>query len=199
MIAGMLFQQLNEGFIDHNALIVGLFMGLSFGVLELFMMAKLNKKIKQLPIVSIIHIKAFIYTLIVYFISNFLVLILVFLEAKTIDEFYSGLFKPIQLYLIIFAICFFSTSIFFMQINRLLGGGVFVRFLFGKYNKPVVEERIFMFLDVKSSTTLAEKLGLRKYHSLLNTFFHHISEQVINTKAEILQYVGHEVVFTRET
>ena len=199
MIAGMLFQQLNEGFIDHNSFIVGLALGIGFGVLELFLMRKLNKKIRTLPILSIILIKTLIYTLIIYFISNVLGLFAGLLEGKTIDEFYINLFKPYQYYLIIYSLIIFSIVVFFMQISRLLGEGVLLKFLFGKYNKPVEEERIFMFLDLKSSTTFAEKLGHKKFYSLLNTFFHHISEPVIATKAEIYQYVGDEVVFTWKT
>ncbi len=199
MIAGMLFQQLKEGFIDHNAFIVGLVMGLGFGVLELFLMTKLNKKIKDFPLLSIIIIKTLIYTMIVYFITNVLGFIAFLLEGKTMDEFYSSLLKPFQFFLIIYSLCLFSIYIFFMQISRLLGEGVLLKFLFGKYNKPVEEERIFMFLDMKSSTTLAEKMGHKKFYSLLNTFFHHITEPVITTKAEIYQYVGDEVVFTWTT
>ncbi|MFC2083436.1 adenylate/guanylate cyclase domain-containing protein [Bacteroidota bacterium] len=199
MIAGILYQKLNEGFIDQNAFIVGLVMGLCFGVLELFLITKLNNKLKILPIVSIILIKTFIYTLIIYFIANVLGLVVGFFEGKTIDEFYSSLLQPFQFYLVLYSLGIFSVMIFFMQISRLLGEGVLLKFLFGKYNKPVEEERIFMFLDIKSSTTFAEKLGHKKFYSLLNTFFHHISEPVITTKAEIYQYVGDEVVFTWKT
>jgi adenylate cyclase len=53
-----------------------------------------------------------------------------------------------------------------------------------------------MFLDLKSSTTLAEKLGGQKYFSLLNTFFRDISEPILEREAEIYQYVGDEVVLT---
>ncbi len=53
-----------------------------------------------------------------------------------------------------------------------------------------------MFLDIKSSTTIAEQLGLENYYSLLNYFFHEISELVRSTKAEIYQYIGDEVVLT---
>ncbi len=56
-----------------------------------------------------------------------------------------------------------------------------------------------MFLDMKSSTTLAEQLGLEKYYSLLNDCFHEISGPARKTNAEIYQYVGDEVVFTWKT
>jgi adenylate cyclase len=199
MIAGMLFQRLKDGYINHNAFIVGLALGLGFGIIELFLMRNLNRRIRAQPILTIIIIKTFIYTSIVYIISNFLGLVVGLLAGKTMNEFYAILLKPFQFYLIIYSLILFSFMVFFMQISRLLGEGVLVKFLFGKYIKPIEEERIFMFLDMKSSTTFAEKLGHKKFYALLNTFFHHISEPVITTKAEIYQYVGDEVVFTWKT
>ena len=53
-----------------------------------------------------------------------------------------------------------------------------------------------MFLDMKSSTTLAETLGGQQYFSLLNTFFRDISEPILERGAEIYQYIGDEVVLT---
>jgi adenylate cyclase len=53
-----------------------------------------------------------------------------------------------------------------------------------------------MFLDMKSSTTIAERLGHVRFYRLLNELFHEISQPVLQTKAEIYQYVGDEVVLT---
>jgi adenylate cyclase len=90
----------------------------------------------------------------------------------------------------------YALMVFFLQVNHLLGEGVLVKFLRGKYHKPREEERIFMFLDMKSSTTIAEQLGHVKFYALLNELFHEISEPVLETKAEIYQYVGDEVILT---
>lgn len=58
------------------------------------------------------------------------------------------------------------------------------------------EERIFMFLDITSSTAIAEQLGHIKYFELLNDFFKDIDEPIGKNKGEIYQYVGDEVVVT---
>ena len=58
------------------------------------------------------------------------------------------------------------------------------------------EERIFMFLDITSSTAIAEQLGHVKYFELLNDFFKDIDEPIEKNKGEIYQYVGDEVVVT---
>ncbi len=57
-------------------------------------------------------------------------------------------------------------------------------------------EKIFMFLDLKGSTTMAENLGHVKYFSLLSDFFSDISDPIEKRGGEIYQYVGDEVVIT---
>ena len=64
----------------------------------------------------------------------------------------------------------------------------------GKYHKPREERRIFMCLDLKSSTSIAEKLGDIQYHCLLNQFFFDITKCILYTDGEIYRYVGDEVV-----
>jgi adenylate cyclase len=92
----------------------------------------------------------------------------------------------------------YSFLVFLLQINHLLGEGVLWKFIRGKYHKPREEERIFMFLDMKSSTTIAERLGHVRFYTLLDELFHEITQPIIETKAEVYQYVGDEVVLTWE-
>lgn len=51
-----------------------------------------------------------------------------------------------------------------------------------------------MFLDINSSTAIAERLGDEKYHQLLKDFFAGITDPVLEHDGEIYQYVGDEVV-----
>ena len=196
IIVGLLFQKINDGHFGIAGLMVGLFLGLGFGVLELFLLKRLNRRLKQLAFHRLAIIKVLLYTAIVFLISNLLGLIDGYIAGKSLDEFYASLFAPARLTQILVALVMYTVIVLFLQISRLLGDGVLLKILTGKYNKPVEEERIFMFLDMKSSTTIAEKLGHEKFYSLLNSFFHEITEPVLTTKAEIYQYVGDEIVFT---
>ncbi|MCP3929658.1 MAG: adenylate/guanylate cyclase domain-containing protein [Bacteroidetes bacterium] len=81
-----------------------------------------------------------------------------------------------------------------LQINNKFGPGVLTQLLLGRYHRPREEERIFMFLDLKSSTTIAEKLGHFRFYELLNDFFSDITDSIIYSRGEIYQYVGDEVV-----
>lgn len=55
-------------------------------------------------------------------------------------------------------------------------------------------ERVFMFLDIRDSTRIAEELGHIRYFELLNRFFSDISAPIDTFKGEIYQYVGDQVV-----
>ena len=54
-----------------------------------------------------------------------------------------------------------------LLVNDKYGPGVFRDFLLGKYFHPKREERIFMFMDLRSSTTIVEKLGEVCYIKLI--------------------------------
>ena len=88
---------------------------------------------------------------------------------------------------------------FFMQINALVGGRILFSFFTGKYHKPIEEDRIFMFLDLKSSTAIAEKIGHINFHKFINDFLFTISEAIISHKGEIYKYVGDEIIITWKT
>lgn len=81
-----------------------------------------------------------------------------------------------------------------LQVNNKFGQANFWNIIRGRYNRPKEEKRIFMFLDINSSTTIAEQLGDEAYHSLLKDFFADITSPILENKGSIYQYVGDEVV-----
>jgi adenylate cyclase len=85
-------------------------------------------------------------------------------------------------------------SLFYTEIGDNIGHGILLNFFTGKYHKPVEEERIFMFLDMKSSTTIAEQLGHTVYFRLLRAYYADLSDAIIRHDGEIYQYVGDEVI-----
>src|SRR6476659_9187480 len=85
-------------------------------------------------------------------------------------------------------------SQFYTEVSESIGHGVLNNFFTGKYHTPKVEERIFMFLDMKSSTTIAENLGHVKYFEMLRDYYSDLSDPVIKYSGEIYQYVGDEII-----
>ena len=53
-----------------------------------------------------------------------------------------------------------------------------------------------MFMDLKSSTTMAEKLGHLKYSAFIRDCFFDINQVLFPFNAQVYQYVGDEIVVT---
>ena len=87
-------------------------------------------------------------------------------------------------------------ALFILQISDKLGQGVLVNYLLGRYHRPREEVRIFMFLDLKSSTSIAERLGHIRYSLLIQDCFYDLTDVVSKREAQIYQYVGDEIVLT---
>lgn len=85
-------------------------------------------------------------------------------------------------------------TIIVMMVNDKYGPGVFRDFLLGKYFHPTREERIFMFLDLRNSTTIAETLGEEKYFDFIKEVFKDATPGIIASRGEIYQYVGDEII-----
>ena len=196
--AGVIFQLIDEERLDYNSVLVGFPLGLVFGLLELFLFPKAERLFRQLSFTKIFIFKTLLYTFVIYIVTATLGTIAGLSEGRKLSELPAFLASPGQLVLVVYALVIYSLLVFFLQINHLLGEGILWKFILGKYHKPREEERIFMFLDMNSSTTIAEQLGHVRFYSLLNELFHEISQPVLQTKAEIYQYVGDEVVLTWE-
>jgi len=78
--------------------------------------------------------------------------------------------------------------------NEKFGRGVFLKMLLGRYRKPKEEKHIFMFLDLKSSTTIAENLGHIKYSEFIQDCFYDLNILIDKFSAQVYQYVGDEAV-----
>jgi adenylate cyclase len=98
------------------------------------------------------------------------------------------------------AIAFFVLSTmlinFVFLMKRKFGPGQMWLIFLGKYSKPRTENRIFMFLDLRDSTSIAERLGHIIYSKLLQQCFLDMNKLILSSSAEIYQYVGDEAVLT---
>lgn len=120
-----------------------------------------------------------------------------FMEAYSLQI--SNFFTSIIFHqVLILAIIVSLLTNFFRQISAYFGKGTLFKLITGKYHSPREEERIFMFLDLKSSTTIAEKLGHIRFSEFLKDYFFDISEEIYKNNGEVYQYVGDEVVVTWE-
>ncbi len=81
-----------------------------------------------------------------------------------------------------------------IAISEKYSPGIFRDIFFGKYVQPQNERRIVMFIDLKDSTPIAEKLGHNEYFMFIRDFINYVSIAMIEFDGRIYQYVGDEVV-----
>jgi adenylate cyclase len=184
----------------RNGIIAGFLVGTLGSLVESYL---LQQRFRRFPFSIVLFLRVIFYLLLIG--SAVIIVIAFHLSGKhgiTIGEaFYDSEFREFltggEFYLIVLYTVIAGVIInFIRQINRLLGQGVLLNYITGKYHRPVEEDRIFMFLDITSSTTIAERLGHTLYHQFLNDFFYDITLPIIESGGEIYQYVGDEVVVT---
>ena len=85
---------------------------------------------------------------------------------------------------------------FVRMVSQKFGPGILWNMFIGRYRNPREEQRVFMFLDLKSSTTIAEQLGHIKFSRLIQDCFADLTPVVTKHQVEIYQYVGDEAVLS---
>lgn len=85
---------------------------------------------------------------------------------------------------------------FAMVLRTLLGTRTLTALMTGRYQQPQSEERIVMFLDLRGSTSLAERLGDIGFHRFLNRVFFDITDPALESGGEIYRYIGDEIIIT---
>ncbi len=115
------------------------------------------------------------------------------------EAWFEGTSQVLQPEMAVFLFYVWLTSLalnFVRQMSAMAGPRVLVNLLLGKYHQPKTETRIFMFLDMKSSTTIAERLGHEKFFRLVQECFRDLTDSAIRRNVEIYQYVGDEAILT---
>jgi adenylate cyclase len=97
---------------------------------------------------------------------------------------------------LLIVIFFSSATIALLQINRLHRPGDLIKYVTGKYHRPEEVHKIFLFIDLKSSTTIAEKIGNLRYSEFLIDYYDDMTDAILMSKAEIYQYIGDEIVLS---
>jgi len=174
------------------ATITGLLYGLILGILDYFT----DRYIEKLPLGLEVIVKATLYLSsfsLIWFIGSGI--------FQTILDDTGSVLKDENLRfwtwgLFIYTLCFDFLVSFIRQVNRSFGPGVLVPVLFGRYRQPIIQNRIFLFIDLRSSTRFAEKLDPILYSELIQDCINQANYLVPRFNAQVYQYVGDEIVLT---
>jgi len=178
-----------------RGLLVGFFVGTSIGLCEEFLVFD---RFRTRTYFFLLMFRTFTYSLIFAFYellinsgSNFLTR-----DFSAAESVYTAVFKENYFRDLVIIIVISSLIIALLQIKRLHRHGDLIKYITGKYHRPEEINKIFLFIDLKSSTAIAEKLGNTNYSSFLIDYFHDMTNAILMSKAEIYQYIGDEIVLT---
>lgn len=177
----------------ENIYVVVLFLSASisflFSIVDIFFTDRL---MRFFPLIFTLFIRS-----ILYFASAFVLILIAARSPLTIytKDNYTEILKFLPdmdinfgRFLVHFYLSCFLNNLF-KGMEKRMGRSNLRSWVFGLLNKPREETRIFMFIDMKSSTTIAEKLEHKKFSHLVQDVFNDIAV-VDNYKGEIYQYVG---------
>jgi adenylate cyclase len=181
-----------------SGFVLGLIFGLTNGFLEVFLFRQRFSRLKfgyTVILKTVLFVLAFIATVTFFIlIKNYLLSPMGIFKSSQENEiaafFSSTVFYKHGLYALLFSF----TINFLLQVDNKMGKNVLFNLFFGKFHKPRKQERIIMFLDLTSSTAIAEKIGDHNYSAFLKDFFYDLDEIISKTKGAVYQYVGDEVV-----
>ncbi|NNG26118.1 MAG: adenylate/guanylate cyclase domain-containing protein [Ignavibacteriaceae bacterium] len=195
----------HTGYSFSRVLIIGLLVSFVFSiVMATFEVLFFNKLLRKKPLGIALTSKTLFYLLCIFIGTSIVVLINYSGEIEKpifhTDTFTTYtkeyLFNLELLANLLYWGFIISISLFILHVSDKFGQGVLLNFILGKYHHPKEEKRIFMFMDLKSSTTYAEILGHIKYSELIQDCFFDLTDVVANNEANIYQYVGDEVVLS---
>ncbi len=181
-----------------SGFLLGLLFGLTNGFLEVFIFKQRFRRMKfgyTVILKTVLFVATFIATVILFIlIKNYLLHFLGIFEIaqeNEITEFFSSpVFYKHGLYALLFS---FGIN-FFLQVDNKMGKNVLLNLFFGRFHTPRKQVKIIMFLDLTSSTAIAERIGDHKYSAFLRDFFYDLDDIINKTKGAVYQYVGDEAV-----
>lgn len=182
-----------------NSLFIGLAGGLFISLLEL----KIFRNTGNYSFLAVFMIKTLLYfsflALLIPLVKGFNESIYYqqnFLTYIKSERFLHFIFDEDYIIILVYALFFIALILFTRMMGKKLGKTILLNFITGKYHEPHEVERIFMYLDLRSSTTIAEKLGPSDYHLFLKDFFQDVDDCILTSRGSIYRYVADQVVVT---
>lgn len=202
MFVGLLYPVFSDGLSSIYPYINGLIIGTSIALLiAFFEFILFGGSFKKLPFYQTFLIRVALYT-----ISIFSIITLVFVVFRMLyydlnfyavlksDEFIDFVFNKDFKVVLAYAFGIVALTNFTLQLNKKMGQGVLLGFIFGFYYHPKEVQRIIMFISIQNAKKIIEKIGRLEYHKFLKEIHYDITNYILYRKGEIYEYVDNELV-----
>ncbi|MGB3581814.1 MAG: adenylate/guanylate cyclase domain-containing protein [Roseiarcus sp.] len=184
ILIGAVYSDVQHGTAPIGALVGGS-MGAAFFALERFALRRnAGGLFGRLPFLPYLALRSCLYAAVIVVINAAAAWLM------------SGQFMVVGSVDFLFSLVLVVAANLLFSVNDLLGPGALFAFAAGRYYHPRIEERALLFIDMRSSTAIAERLGELSFLDLLNRFIVDVSLAVAEAGGEIHKYVGDEVIAT---
>ncbi len=171
---------------------VGVFIGLVLGFIDQIILKRIISSKRSIGFVVLLKSLVYSFTILITIMVGAATWVAIYGNETFLEKLYHSRFRFASTF--VYSVFITVLINFISQVNKKFGPGILLPMFFGKYHQPIVEERIFMFLDLKDSTPYAEKLGHVKFSQLIQDCFYDLNIIVADFNAEIYQYVGDEAI-----
>lgn len=185
-----------------NALVLGILVGIPYSVMEIYLK---NKGLYRYSLARIMINRTLIQFIITVVVLTAIAYANYVLDLRngTVDpgttKFSKYVFSATVQFLFLGAFLGNVMLGVFRTLQLKIGEEMFYKLLLGRYRPAQEENRAFLFLDLKSSTTIAEQLGHEKYSFFIQDCFKDLHPAVVKHQAMVYQYVGDEAILTWES
>ena len=171
----------------NGALIAG-----GVGGIELFLLRGGATLVRRLPFAALLGLKTLVYGAI------FAAVPAAHLSGLVLPRLIGG--TPIdvrtELVTVGVSVLLALAGVFAVQSASLVGAQALLDLTLGRYRRPRLQRRFFLFVDVVGSTRIVERLGPAQAHRMLGLLFSAVAEPISAHRGEIYQYVGDQIVVT---
>lgn len=172
---------------------ISILIGLMVGILEEF---AFKKAFQSISFLAVLIIRSVLYSLLTSIVLCFVLSIEIALveQISYMEAVFQYLQSPLFRRDFLFSLFFILLMLFFFEVILLIGKANFFRLMLGLYHRPREVSRIFMFVDLKDSTSIAERLTNEAFSALIKDYFYDVSDAIMLYNGEIYQYVGDQVI-----
>jgi adenylate cyclase len=184
ILIGGLYADLHHGTPGTGAVVGGSMGGALFSLERFVLRRNAGGLLYRVPFLPYLALRSALYAVVILIINTIA------------DRLASGHFIAIGSIDFLFSLVLVVGANLLFSVNDLLGPGALFAFAAGRYYHPRIEERALLFIDMRSSTAIGERLGELRFLDLLNRFILDVSLAIAEAGGEIHKYVGDEVIAT---
>jgi adenylate cyclase len=152
---------------------------------------RVGEPLRHLPMWGMLLVSTVVWILSIA--AGILIIAPIILDVEAYPEWYTGstFLQDATYFLLVMLFVNFS-----VRIHSLVGTRVLLKFLLGRYHRPLREQQVFMFIDFLGARALSNRLGDIRAQSLISAVFFDIDGTIGEFGGEIHRYIGDELVVT---